>query len=210
MNPRMTFVCGASALLAGALAASPASAAILSVSGQTTLLGSAPADCTVGQLTGFNAFAWNEQTNQSFAALNVDMVNNPGNSSGPIPGVLSGIFDSHFLHFEGLPGVIGAGGTVTYSAPIRAVIFRNVNLNSTDATLGSVTTIYPTGFPFRSIAGTNSFFSINANVLTFDLKSISSVQRVIQLRVLTDAPTPGAASLGAIGGLVCLRRRRAG
>lgn len=210
MNLRMTFVCGVSALLAGALAASPASGAILSVGGQTTLLGAAPADCTVGQLTGMNAFAWNEQTNQSFGALNVDMTNNPGTSAGAIPGVLSGTFDSHCLHFEGIPGVIGANGTVVYSAPIRAVIFRNVNLNSTDSSLGSGTTIYPTGFPFRTIGGTNSFFSINANVLSFNLFSISSVPRVVQIRVLTDAPTPGAASLGALGGLVCLRRRRVG
>ena len=110
-------------LAALSLSAPLTSAAITGVTGATTWLGSPPPSCTLGTLTGITAYTWDEKQN---VALNlpVDMVNNPGSSLSPIPGGISGIYDSHFLHFEGVPGVIQATGTITFSAPIVAEIGR--------------------------------------------------------------------------------------
>lgn len=195
-------------LSASLLIASSASAAITAVSGQTTLLGTGPVSCAPGALTGFNAHAWDEQQGVPLTNLPVNMVNNPGTSAGAIPGTLTGLYDSHFLHWEGIPGVIFASGTVTFSAPIDAVIFRTLDLDATDVPLGYQTTIYPTGFPFRDIGSSGSMFSINSNVLTFNFQ-ISPVMGVTQVRVLTQhVPAPGAAAAFGLAGIGLLRRRR--
>ena len=198
------------AVLGTALAAGSASAAITGVAGQTTWLGTPPLSCNPGALMGTTAFAWDEQQNITLATLAVDMTNNPGNSSFTIPGLLGGTFDSHFIHFEGIPGIIGVQGSVTFATNIVGVIFKNTTLDLSDVTCGSPGTTYPTGYPFR---GTNtiqpSFFSINANVLTFNLNSLASVAEVAQIRVITQSvPAPGAAALLGLGGLAMIRRRR--
>lgn len=189
---------------------SSANGAITGVTGQTTWLGSPPVSCVPLALTGFNAYAWDEQQNITLATLAVDMTNNPGTSAFTIPGLLGGTFDSHFIHFEGIPGVISAQGTVTFATKIVGVIFKNVTLDASDVTCGSFGTVYPTTYPFR---GTNttipSFFSINANTITFNLAALSAIGEVAQIRVITDAvPAPGACALLGMGGLVAARRRR--
>lgn len=194
--------------LAAAMTTSSASAAIIGVTGNTTWLGSAPVSCTPGSLTGFNAYTWDEQQGVSLS-LNVDMTNNPGSSTSPIPGTANGVYDSHFIHFEGIAGVVGAVGTVSFNNPIVAVIFRNTNLDNSDAPAGSPGTVYPTGYPFRGLnANPPSFFSILGNTLSFNLNSINPVAFVDQIRVLTQAPAPGSMALLGLGGLIAGRRRR--
>lgn len=193
-----------------AAAALPASAAITSVAGMTTQIGS-PASCVPGALSGMTAFAWDEQTNVPVVSLSTNMINNPcPNPGAAIPGFLTGTYDSHFIHFEGIPGVIGAMGSVTFSAPIDGVIYRNLDLSATDPVFGSFGTTYPTGYPFRDIGVNGSnFFSINGNVLTFNLSSFASVPAVVQLRVLTaSVPSPGAACLAGLALASASRRRR--
>lgn len=186
-----------------------ASAAITGVTGQAINLGSPPISCAVGALSGFNAFAWDEQQSRPLGSLTVDMVNNPGISTAPIGGTLSGIFDSHYIHYEGIPGVINAIGTVSFSQPIAGVIFYNSSLDSTDALLGSFGTTYPTFFPFRDVTTNSSVFSINSNVLSFNLSTISPVGGVVGIRVLTHTvPAPGAAAVAGLAGLAMMRRRR--
>lgn len=189
---------------------SAANGAITSVSGQTTWLGSPPVSCWPGALTGFNAYAWDEQQNITLATLAVDMTNNPGTSAFMIPGLLGGTYDSHFIHFEGIPGVISAQGTVTFATNIVGVIVKPLTLDNSDVTCGAFGTSYPTGYPLR---GTNtsipSFFSINANTITFNLAAIASIGEVAQIRVITDAvPAPSATALLGLGGLAMARRRR--
>ena len=196
-------------LASAAFAAHTASAAITGVSGQTTWLFASPASCVSGGLTGFNAFAWDEQQNVSLTNTFVNMTNNPGNMGSPIPGLLNGSYDSHFIHFQGIPGVISAQGNVTFNGTIVGVAFVNTTLDATDPLVGAFGTVYPTTYFPR---GTNtlqpSFFSINGNTIHFNLAALSSVGEVAQIRVFTQVPSPGPIALLGLGGLVAARRRR--
>ncbi len=195
------------ALASVALLAPLATASIVTVSGACTQIG-APIGCNLGQLTGFTAYAWNEQQNKTLS-LSVDMLNNPGSSLAPIPGSVNGVYDSHFLHFEPIPGAIGAQGTVTFNNPIVAVIFSNTNLDLSDAPAGAFGTSYPTFYPIRGLSTVpQSWVTINANVLTFDLHTVIPTQFLNQVRVLTQAPAPGSAALLGMAGIACARRRR--
>lgn len=207
-NP-MSKLISISSLTACALALSAPGAygAITSVSGMTQLI-SPPGACGPGQLAGFDAHAWNEKQGVALN-LSVDMVNNPGTSSSPVAGTVNGVYDSHFIHYENIPGVVSAAGTVVFSQPIVAVIFTASLLDVSDSPAGSPSTIYPTTYPFRGIATTPpSTFSINVNTLTFNFNTFSPATELVQVRVLTLVPAPGAgvALMGA--GLLGLGRRR--
>jgi len=194
--------------LAVALSGPTASASITGVTGNTTWLGSPPVSCTPSTLTGFNAYAWDEKQSVTLN-LNVDMTNNPCSSASPIAGTAVGVYDSHFIHYEGIAGAVGAIGTVSFNAPIVAVIFGNLNLDNSDGPAGAAGTAYPTTYPFRGLnAVPPSFFSIVGNTLSFNLNTNNPVAFVDQIRVLTQAPAPGSLALLGLGGLVAARRRR--
>jgi hypothetical protein len=182
-----------------------AHASITGVTGSTIWLGSPPPACTPGSAAGFNAYTWDEQQNTPLTLV-ADMINNPGNSGAPIPGPIAGNYDSHFIHFEPIPGAIPATGTVTFNNPIVAVLFRPLTLDNTDIPAGSPGTVYPTGFPFRGISG-NSFFSIAGNTISFTIAP-GAAPGVGQIRVLTQVPAPATAALFGMGALACGRRRR--
>ena len=189
--------------------AGAASAAITGVSGQTTWLGSPPVSCWPGALTGFNAFAWDEQQNVPLTNTFVDFTNNPGNMGSPTPGLLNGSYNSHFIHFEGIPGVISAQGNVTFNGTIVGVAFVNTTLDVTDPLVGAFGTVYPTTyFPRGANTLQPSFFSVLGNTIHFNLAALSSVGEVAQLRVFTQVPTPGPVALLGLGGLLAARRRR--
>ena len=198
----------ASALASLCLTAPFAPAAIVGVTGMTTWLGSPPVSCTSGTLLGMNAYTWDEQQGITLSGIACDMVNNPGNSGAPVPGVISGLFDSHFIHYQDFTGVPGPTGTITFNGPIIGVIFRPLNLDNSDVPCGALGTTYPTGYPFRGLATTPvSFVTINSNVLTFDLKTMQPNNYVDQVRVITATPTPGSAALLGLAGLAFVRRR---
>ena len=193
---------------AGMMIGSAASGAITGVTGSATWLGSPPVSCVPGALTGGTVSAWDEQQNVFNSGVFVDMVNNPGSSTGAVSGVLAGSFDSHFLHLEDYSGVGPFGGSVTFNGTIVGVIFVNLTLDNTDAVFGSGGTVYPTGYPFRGL-NTQSQFSILGNTLKFNFNAISPVAEVVQVRVLTHIPAPGGFALLGMGGLLAGRRRRA-
>lgn len=184
-----------------------AHAAIVSTGGACTQI-APPAACVPGALTGFVASAWDEGQNRLFSALPVDESQNPGSNSGAVPAILSGTYDSHFIHFEPLPGAIGAAGVVTFSAPIVGVMFFNTTLDATDASCGAFGTVYPTGYPLRGLNAASTF-SYAGNVLQFQFAVAQPTNDVLQLRVITQSvPAPGAVGLAAAGGVLMMRRRR--
>lgn len=197
-----------SALALSGLVGASAAGAISTVAGMTTQIG-APASCTPTSLTGPIAYAWDEQQGVPVANLFVDMTNNPcPNPGAAIPGLLSGVVDSHFIHFEDFSGLPPAVGSVTFNDPIVGVIFYNAQLDATDALLGAGGTVYPTLFPFRDLTTNTSFFSISGSTINFSLDTISPVLGVMQVRVLTQVPAPGSAVGVAMVGAACFRRRR--
>ncbi|MBS0191953.1 MAG: hypothetical protein U0573_04565 [Phycisphaerales bacterium] len=199
------------AVVAGAAGSVSALGAIAGVAGQTTWLGVPPIACTPGSLLGPNAFAWDEKQAQVVSNALCDMVNNPGNSSSPVFGTVSGLVDSHFIHFEPNTAANVVTGKVTFLGKIRGVMFRQNTLDITDASLGSPGTVYPTGYGWRGLNAA-SFFQINNNVLSFHFVGPIPTPDLLQLRVLTEhvVPAPGAVTMAGMGGLlVAARRRRA-
>ena len=209
MNNRISSIASRLCVLAAlSTSASFASASISFVTGATNWLTSPPAACGWGQLTGFNAYAWDEQQNITTSVF-VDETQNPGGNATPIPGTISGTFASHFIHFDGIPGVINATGTVTYNQPIVGVIFNKLTLDNTDALFGAGGTVYPTGYAFRGLS-TNppSFITVVGNTISFSLNSITPTLDIAQIRVLTHVPAPGGAAILGMGGILLAQRRR--
>lgn len=190
----------------------PASGAIVSVAGLVTQIGP-PVSCAPLALLGNSAWAWDEVQGFVTAALPVDMTNFPGASNaGPIPGILSGTYDSHFLHLDGAANIFNATGSITFTGAIVGLIFNPLTLDNSDAFPGAPGTIYPTGFPNRGLNTTiPSWVTVAGNTMTFDLSTVSPVLELGEVRVIThQVPAPGAiALLTATGALTGTRRRRA-
>jgi len=205
MTTRATQLAIATLLVSGSLA----SASIIATTGPINWLVSPPASCQPFLLNGFTGYTWDEKQNVNLNLV-VDMVNNPGSSNSPIPGTINGTYSSHFIHFDPNAAALPISGTITYNAPIVAVIFRNINLDNSDGPAGALTTVYPTGFTFRGlIAAPSSFVTISGNVLTYNLNTVNPVYNIAQVRVITQTPAPGSTALLGLSGIACFRRRRA-
>lgn len=190
-----------------AVAASFASLASGSISGTfgaaTQIVPPSVADFPT--LMGPSVQVWNEQQNRTGTVF-ADLTTNAGNSTFPTPGVLTGAFDSHFIHFTGgFPGT--ASGGVLFNSNIVAVAWGDNNLDLTDANWGAFGTSYPTTQVFRGMNG-NGFLSISGGTLTFNFNAINIFHEIEQVRVWTLVPAPGACSLAVIGALVACKRRR--
>lgn len=169
---------------------------------------SPPVTANFPPLFSLNAEAWDELQGVMVANVFCDMTVNPSNSGGPTPGLVSGLVDSHFIHFThgSVPFV---SGDIWFNDPIVGVMFNDAPLDLSDW-LGAGGTLYPTGQIAR---GTNLAFgsniAINGNYMHFSLVDINPAIAISQIRVLTrPVPAPGAIGLAALGGLVAFRRRR--
>lgn len=192
--------------IATLLAVAPlASAAITGTFGACTQI-AAPAVADFPFLVGPGAQAWNEQTNVTGTVF-ANLTTNPGSNSGPTPGILTGTYDSHFIHWSSipLPQVLGA---VTFSSPIVAVSWGDTTLDLTDPTWGAGGTVYPTGSAGRGI-NSAAIVQVIGNMLRFEYHAPTGALEIEQVRVWTHSvPAPGACSLAALGGITVLRRKR--
>jgi len=191
-----------------------ANASITSNAGSTTFLGTPPVNAQQFNLTGTTAYCWNEQTGVSTSATPVNITSN-GIYSGPAVnfGVVSGIYDSHFIHFDPSPTPGAISGSVTFSGTIAAVIYDAGLLSLSDGLFGNGGTTYDTGNPLRSMVGNvvgSNGLTVAGNTLFFQIGVFPGmVNRMVEMRVLTvSVPTPASAALASLGGLVALRRRR--
>ncbi|MFA6046823.1 MAG: hypothetical protein WC718_17710 [Phycisphaerales bacterium] len=197
-------------LIATGIALSLAAAsqgAIVSVVGQGVQI-APPTNANFPTLLGPLAQCWDEQQNVAISAgVFADITTNPGSSLTPTPGVVVGTFNSHFLHFTGVPAPGFAAGAITFDGPIVAVMFNDTTLDLSDY-LGAIGTTYPTGQVGRGLNG-QSFVTVLGNTLRFNLfGSTAGAIDIEQVRVLTHpVPAPGALALAG-SGLLMFRRRR--
>lgn len=197
-------------LIATGIALSMAAAsqgAIVSVLGQVTQI-APPTNANFPTLLGPLAQTWDEQQNVPVSAgLFADITANPGSSGSPTPGLVAGIFNSHFIHFSSVPAPGFASGQVTFDGPIVAVMFNDATLDLSDG-LGAFGTTYPTGLVGRGLGGQSNVVVLG-NTIRFNLfGSATGALDIEQVRVLTHpVPAPGALALAATG-LVMIRRRR--
>ncbi|CAG0968407.1 hypothetical protein PHYC_01108 [Phycisphaerales bacterium] len=196
------------AILAVTALTAPALASI-SATGLGCVQIAPPAVANFPTLFSNNAEAWDELQGVAVANVLCDMTVNPSNSSTPSPGLVSGLVDSHFIHFtHGTAFMVS--GDIWFNDPIVGVMFNDTLLDTSDW-LGSGGTLYPTGQIGRGTSLLNgSNIMINGNYMHFTLNDFSPVVEISQLRVLTrPVPAPGAAAVAGLGGLLALRRRRA-
>ncbi len=187
-----------------------ASAAITGTTGMAFQIGPPPSCVPFALSSTSQVFVWDEQQSRAVFGLPVDLSINPSNSTGPTPGAISGMVDSHFVHFDAIGQ---ANGTVTFNGPILGVAYSDPFLDVSDPVVGAFGTAYPTFTPMRgmfSLPFLNDFVDINGNVLTFKMDTISPVYDFDQIRVYTQVvPAPGTVALLTAGGLLAARRRRA-
>lgn len=213
MKARLLTVCVPFALASG-VATSDAHAAILSATGGITQI-APPVSLMPGQEAhGTFAVAIDEMQNVPFSGV-VDRINPQlatnytATNAGSF--ALSTFVCSHIIHFDDtnlMNPPINVVGTVTFSSPILAFIYRDFNLDQSDAPLGNITTLYPSTVPFRGFAtaysGLDTVRLINPTTIEVTLGS-----GIDQIRVLTvGVPTPGVMALVPMVGLVASRRRR--
>lgn len=206
----MNRISSLSFVLAASIAAA-SGAAITGVTGSTTWLGVNPPSAQQFNLMGPNVYVWDEQVGFTAGAA-VNIASN-GTFTGFAPytaGTISGGFASHMVHFD--PGAAPpfAIGSVSFAQNIVAVIFDEAKLSATDASMGSFSTTYDTGSPFRSFnADTLGFtsFNVTGNTFSFQFMQSPGINRMYEARVITAVPTPGSLALIGLGGMVSLRRR---
>lgn len=197
-------------LIATGIALSMAAASqgsIVSVLGAVTQI-SPPTIANFPTLNGPLAQTWDEQQSVNISTgVLADITANPGSSLTPTPGVVSGTYNSHFLHFTGNAAIPPATGQITFDGPIVAVMFNDSTLDLSDF-VGAIGTTYPTGQVGRGI-GPQSTLSVLGNTLRFTLAAgLNGALDIEQVRVLTQpVPAPGPLVLAA-SGLLMFRRRR--
>lgn len=192
------------------IAATNAHGAITGTTGMVMQI-APPPSATFGSIVGSPASAWDEQQGFVAAGLPVNLSINPSNSGSPTIGAVTGLVDSHIIHWNDFSG-ISIAGSVTFNNPIVGVAYTDNFLDVSDVPAGAFGTIYPTLVPNRginSIPNSNSFVSILGNTISFNLDLVPGLVDFDQIRVFTAVPTPGSLALLGVGGMLAARRRRA-
>lgn len=153
------------------------------------------------------ATAWNEQQGVFLPGVPVDMINHAGNSNAAIAGTLTGIYDSHYIHYRHTH-LNMITGSVTFSGKIVGAEFTAMTLLSSDATVApSGTTYIPASS--RGIFSPVEWFTTSGSTIQFHLYGDPMFLDTAEIRVITErVPAPGAGALATLAGKIAIRRRR--
>lgn len=206
------------AVSASALLAPSVNASIIGVAGDVQLI-SAPADARINALTSSDwVRVWNEQQNVTLTSGVIVDAQTPGlydqeADLGTFELHVGAAISSHYIHFDS-PGntAASATGVVRFSNHILGAIVRGDNeanlngrLDRTDY-LGAPT-LYSDNIKNRGLEFDTDWFRISNDRMAiefhFQIKSPGDYMRVI-----TETPAPGSASLVALASLVGVARRR--
>ncbi|MFG0306440.1 MAG: hypothetical protein ACF8Q5_09540 [Phycisphaerales bacterium JB040] len=193
-----------------AVAANPLQADIVSVSGEVAHI-AAPASVESGALsTPQLMHVFLERENVNFSGI-VNRVNPPIGFDNTVTNAAtvgySGLVDSHMIHFDniGQADLDEATGRITFDNTIVAIIFINTQLDTSDAQLGAIGTLYPGGLANRGFSGFDTIRLESPNSVFVALANGGAMD---QIRVLTTVPAPsGTLALASIA-LFASRRRR--
>jgi len=198
------------------VASTSANAAIVGTAGAVTQIAPPPSAVALA-LPGPSAYCWNEQSGVPVPAGGIaENLLGSGSWSGPSPNFATyfgGAVDSHMIHFEVSSAAQSVTGSVTFSSAIVAVIYDNTLLAASDAQLGSATVWEPIGF-IRSPGPAlfQNSIQVIGNQINFTMwvSTPNLMNRISELRVLTDStiPAPGAIALLGVAGVLGGRRRR--
>jgi hypothetical protein len=191
--------------------AGPATADLISTTGQIDVLSSPPASVQRGQLqSNTNIFAFNEQARLTLStAVSVD-ITSPGTYTtvaSLTPGTISAgtQVSSYFLHSDPVNNNAMFDGSVTFSTPILGVIVLSGTLSSSDAQLGATGTTYPTNDSGRGLELTagQDFVTLSSNLRTLTVHFFTH-DNVDEVRIITAVPEPSSLVLAAGCGLLAL------
>lgn len=186
--------------------------AIVSVTGQVSLIAPPPSLAIGVYADKTQAFAMNERQGVLFSGgfdRYLPIVGVAYTTSNLLPGLMPSPtwVDSHMIHFDnrGEPSPYpNVTGTITFDKPILAVICSLSNLDASDAVLGAPGTVYAAGELSRGISSVvDTFKLLSPNTIQFTLQNAQAMDNI---RVLT-VPGPGVGAFGFVG-LVLARRRR--
>lgn len=207
MNVMLPMKCALMGVVLGACGT--VEAAIVSVSGSVQQI--APPTLVMQGVsytsTPNTATTWNEKQGVLLPGLPVDMINHPGSSSAAIAGTVTGIYDSHYIHFRHTK-MQTIAGSVTFSGKIIGAEFTAATLAASDAIVAPGGTAYVPANP-RGIFAPMEGFSTSGSTLHFHLKGWPTYFDTAEIRVITErVPAPGPGVLAALAGIVAIRRRR--
>ncbi|MBL8760179.1 MAG: hypothetical protein JNL50_02665 [Phycisphaerae bacterium] len=190
--------------------ASAAPAAIVSVSGSVQQI--APPALVIQGVSYTSspdtATAWNELQGVPLSGIPADMVNHPGHSNIAVPGSLSGVFDSHYIHYRHTT-LAPITGTIAFDGKIVGVMFTWYTLAASESFVEPNTGMYSTSNPNTGIDSPGEWFTTSTSSLTFHLYGSIFYHDTAEIRVITErVPAPGAAALAALAGAAALARRR--
>lgn len=217
MRPSFISLRRSGVLLATLVAAAAAQASLVSVSSSVTVLGAAPANVRVGQLTSLtNSFLFQEKMGATLASPLTVNAAAPGTYNTPAPVVSSltagTVFDSFYFHVDAGANVRSYTSVLAFDSDIIGLIFGSQELVDSNF-LGVPTTLYST-----SSVG-NQRFELSATefiTVSADRRTLTVTNQVNggldDMRILTDVavPEPGSLALAslALAGVGFSRRSR--
>lgn len=198
----MKNVFGAALLAASLFVGSVASAAVLSVTGSVSVIGTPSSVTNAAPGSNKSMLVFNE-------IQNLVLGSNITTSTGVILAGTRVNSQMVLLNRTGSNGLLRLNGSVTFDGLILGFITSTAGLAATDAILGAVGTTYEQ-FRLRGLEGNESLSGQGTSTLALNLvvRQPGDWMRVVTVAAVP-VPAAGFLLFGALGGLAALRRRKA-